>query len=82
LPLLLLGCQATFRDPRVPAGVTHERWQSFYLFGAFGAADVDVRDVCGGRPAREIRTRSSWLALLLSFSVVYTPRIVTVTCAR
>lgn len=79
--LALTACQATFREPRVAAGPVRESWQSYYLFGAFGAAELDVRDLCASGQAHEIRTRANALTLLLSLSMVYTPRIVSVTCA-
>jgi hypothetical protein len=81
ISLVLAGCQATFVEPRMPAATSQERWQSCYLFGAFGSTDLDARDLCPSGRVRQIRTRANALTLLLSLTMIYTPRIVSVTCA-
>ncbi len=82
LALACAGCTATFRDPRVPAGEERSSWQSYFLVGAIGEAEVDVRDYCPTGRASEVVIGEN--ALTLGVSVVtlgiYTPRRVLITC--
>ena len=89
--MLLLGfaisssaCSATFTDPRVPAGETKSTWQSYFVYGAVGSAQVDVRDYCATNRAHEVHLGADFLTVGVSIITlgIYTPRKVTVTCAK
>jgi len=78
------GCAATLVDPRVPAGAEKSEWVDFYLFGLLGHEVVDVRDLCPTARAHEVHVGSNVATLGLSVVTlgIYTPRKVTVTCAK
>jgi hypothetical protein len=78
------GCAATLVDPRVPAGAEKSEWVDFYLFGIVGQEEVDVRDLCPTARAREVHVGSNVATFGLSVVTlgIYTPRKVTVTCAK
>ena len=84
--LALPGCfKATFTDARHPEPAeTSVAYRSYFLAGAVGSGDVDVRDYCRSGVARQVRTESSFGTMLISVLTVgiYTPRVVTITCAR
>lgn len=79
---LAAGCAASFTEPRVPAGEESSEWVPFYLFGAVGHADVDVRDHCPTARAHEVRIGGNLLTVGASIITlgIYTPRKVTITC--
>lgn len=84
--LIMTGCyKATFiRDPMVQRGEQHDEWESFFLWGLAGHADVDVRKVCSGADVAEVQTSETFLNGLVSGVTlgIYAPRTVSVTCAR
>lgn len=53
-----------------------------YLFGAFGGASLDMRDVCPGGDVREVEIRRSASAYVVSVLTlgVYLPHQVRVQC--
>lgn len=80
---LSTGCfKATFIDPNATAGVEHEEWTDFYLFGLVGTEEYDVRQFCQG-PVAMVRTGANFgtgvISVLTLF--IYMPRKVYVTCA-
>jgi hypothetical protein len=82
--LLLCGCSATFREPNAPAGASHERWLHFFVAGAVGHAELDVRDFCKSGRAQRIRSGGDLLTSGVSILTlgIYTPRKVVVTCEK
>jgi hypothetical protein len=78
------GCRATFTDPRVPAGEQKSRWADFFVLGAVGHEEVDIRDYCASARAREVVLGADVFTVLVSVVTlgIYTPRKVTVTCAK
>lgn len=81
----LAGCyKATFfQNPNAVAGVRHERWSAFFIFGLVGSEHFDVRDFCGPDAIAEVRTGGNFATGLVSFVTIgiYTPRKVYITCA-
>jgi hypothetical protein len=84
LAVFASACSATFTDPRVPAGEKKSEWQPFFLLGAVGHAEVDVRDYCAENRAHEVHLGGDILTVIVSVVTIgiYTPRKVTVTCAK
>lgn len=82
--LLLSGCAATFRDPKVPAGEEKTKWAHFYVLGSLGQAEVDVRDHCPSARAHEVWVGEDVFTLAVSVVTlgIYTPRKVAITCAK
>ncbi len=77
------GCfKATFINPTVVPGETHEEWTDFFLGGVVGTEDFDVRDFCPGEAAM-VATGGDFLTGLVSVATlgIYVPRKVYVTCA-
>jgi len=76
------GCyRATFVEPRTAAGVEHDEWTDFFIFGLVGDEERAVSDYCGG-PAARVRTGSNFATGLVSAITlgIYTPHKVYVTC--
>ena len=84
LAIFASACSATFTDPRVPAGEQKSHWQNFFVLGAVGHAEVDVRDFCATRRAHEVHLGADVLTIGVSVITlgIYTPRKVVVTCAK
>ncbi len=82
LCVLLSGCTATFREPRLAGGESHSEWTPSYVFGLFGRAEIDVRDHCPSGRVREIETGANVATIGISLLTIgiYTPRRVVVTC--
>lgn len=85
LALCACGCfRATFVEPRAaPPGRVETTWEHHFLWGLAGSADVDLRDVCGELPVREVQTRGDVLTggvTVISLGL-YAPRRVRVVCA-
>jgi hypothetical protein len=82
----LTGCGSTVRAYDVrSAGDEHSQWNSFFLAGAVGEADVDVDRVCGpGRRAAEMGIGHNFLTVALTIVSlgVYTPNIAYLTCGE
>jgi hypothetical protein len=76
------GCTATFTNPGVKAGEEHTEWSSYFLVGAIGKAEVDVRDYCPTGRAQRVRFGENLATLGVSLITIgiYTPRRVVVTC--
>lgn len=77
------GCyKATFVQPRTAAGVEHDEWTDFFLFGLVGEETKDIDGYCSGEVAR-VRTGGNFGTGLVSVVTIgiYTPRKVYVTCA-
>jgi len=77
------GCfKATFINPAVVPGETHEEWTDFFLGGLVGTEEFDVREFCPGEAAK-VATGGDFLTGLVSVVTVgiYVPRKVYVTCA-
>lgn len=76
------GCyRATFIEPNGRAGVVHEEWTDFFLFGLVGDADFDVRDFCAAEPVK-LRTGGNFGTGVVAIVTlgIYTPRKVYITC--
>lgn len=80
--LWVTGCAATFRDPSVPAGEEKTKWAHFYLIGAVGEAELDVRDHCATARAHEVWIGEDVFTLAVSIVTlgIYTPRKVAIIC--
>lgn len=77
------GCaKATFINPAVAPGESHEEWTDFFLGGLIGNEEFDVREFCPGEAAK-VATGGNFLTGLVSVVTVfiYTPRKVYITCA-
>lgn len=77
------GCfKATFEDPTVARGETHEEWRSRYVLGLIGDGEVDATSVCQHGVA-EVRTGGNLAtsATAIGTLFIYTPRKVYITCA-
>lgn len=82
MSLALGACyKATFVQPRTAAGIEHDEWNDFFLFGLAGEEDRDLSSYCGGAIAR-VRTAGNFATGLVSFVTlgIYTPRKLYVTC--
>jgi hypothetical protein len=83
--LLLAGCyKATFyQNPNAVAGVRHERWSDFFIYGLVGSEHFDVREFCGPDAIAEVRTGANFATGLVSLVTIgiYTPHKVYITCA-
>jgi hypothetical protein len=77
------GCyKATFIQPKTVAGVEHDEWTDFFLFGLVGQEERDISGYCSSDVAR-LRTGGNFATGLVSVVTfgIYTPRKVYVTCA-
>lgn len=84
LLLALPGCAATFVDVRVKPGEEKTQWAHFYVLGALGEAEVDVRDHCPTARAHAVWVGEDVFTLAVSVVTlgIYTPRKVAVTCEK
>jgi hypothetical protein len=76
------GCyKATFIQPKTVAGVEHDEWTDFFVFGIVGEEQRDISGYCSTDVAR-VRTGGNFATGLVSFLTlgIYTPRKVYVTC--
>jgi hypothetical protein len=81
--IALSGCyKATFIQPKTAAGVEHDEWTDFFVFGLVGEERRDIAGYCAGEVAR-VRTGGNFGTGLVSAVTIgiYTPRKVYVTCA-
>ena len=82
----ITGCGSTVHAYDVRAvGEEHTQWNSFFLAGSVGEADVDVERVCGpGGTAAEMGVRHNALTVALTIVTIgiYAPRVSTVTCGE
>jgi len=77
------GCyKATFINPAVVPGETHEEWTDFFIVGLVGKEEFDVREFCPGEAAK-VATGGNFLTDLVTVVTlgIYAPRKVYVTCA-
>ncbi|HEX2677211.1 MAG TPA: hypothetical protein VHM19_11240 [Polyangiales bacterium] len=87
IALALLSCstgcyQATFVAPKTAAGIEHDEWNDFFLFGLIGDPKYDTRQACSGAIAKVRTAGNVGTGLLSLFTIgIYTPRKVYVTCA-
>jgi hypothetical protein len=78
------GCyKATFIQPKTVAGIEHDDWTDFFLFGLVGEEDRDISGYCSAEIAR-VRTGGNFATGLVGVVTlgIYTPRKVYVTCAE
>jgi hypothetical protein len=75
-------CKATFINPAVVPGETHEEWTDFFIVGLVGKEEFDVREFCPGEAAK-VATGGNFLTGLVTVVTlgIYAPRKVYVTCA-
>lgn len=80
--LLSTACVASFQEPKAPRGESRSEMVSYYLLGAVGRPEVDVRDHCPSGRASEVETHADIVTVGLSLLTIgiYTPRRVTVIC--
>lgn len=78
------GCyRASYVDRTVvPSGPAQIRYVQFFLFGAIGRGDVDLRELCGDRKAASVVIGWNGLTSLATGLTVglYTPRRIRVIC--
>jgi hypothetical protein len=83
--LCMSGCyKATFyKNASVVKGEEHEEWTDFFVFGAVGSEQIDVKKFCPTGEAAVIRTGGNVGTQLVGALTIgiYTPRKVYVTCA-
>jgi hypothetical protein len=81
----ITGCHKTtfYQDPRAFAGIHHEEWTDFFIFGLVGTEELDVREFCGNDEVAAVRTGSNFATGLVSVLTIgiYTPHKFYVTCA-
>jgi hypothetical protein len=78
----ITGCyRVTTVDSAVQGGREHSEWESFFVFGLFGDAQIDVRNECDGAAAVVGRKDDVATALVSVVTLgIYTPTRVTVAC--
>ena len=83
--MTMSGCyKATFyKNASVVKGEEHEEWTDFFVFGAVGTEQVDVKKFCGNGEAAVVKTGGNvGTGLVGALTIgIYTPRKVYVTCA-
>lgn len=63
----------------------HSQWNSFFLWGAVGEADVDVPKLCGaGRAAASMAVSPTFFTVVLTVVTlgVYSPQMAYVSCGE
>jgi hypothetical protein len=83
IALVATGCyKATFIAPKTAAGVEHDEWTDFFVFGLVGDEARAVSEYCEG-PVARVRTGSNFGTGLVSVITlgIYTPHKIYVTCA-
>lgn len=83
--MTMSGCyKATFyKNASVLKGQEHEEWTDFFVFGAVGSQQIDVKKFCGNGEAAVVKTGGNVGTSLVGVLTIgiYTPRKVYVTCA-
>lgn len=86
--ILTSGCSTVTISPKgvtkYSTEPTYEDSKKFYLLGLVGENDVDVKDICGNRPVRQIQTQDTFLDSFLTIITltIYSPRTVKVWCGK
>lgn len=81
--VVVSGCyKATFIQPKTAAGVEHDEWTDFFLFGLVGEEQGNISSYCDDQVAR-VRTGGNVGTGVVSVVTlgIYTPRKIYVTCA-
>ena len=83
---LCMSCyKASAVDPKSPAtssSVDHSQWTHFFLYGAIGSYEHDIRELCP-EGTSEVETGGNALTGLVSVVTIglYMPRRINVTCS-
>jgi hypothetical protein len=86
LMVALSACSTiTIRDKGTGKMATEPSWeesQSFFIYGLVGKHHVDVKQICGAKPARQMQAQTTFVDGLLGFITIgiYTPRTAKVWC--
>jgi Bor protein len=83
--LCAAGCyKATFiRDSNAVKGIEHDQWLDYWIIGAVGEQDIDVRRFCPDGRVAQVVTGGNFATGLVQIVTIgiYAPRKVYVTCA-
>lgn len=80
------GCysQTYISKTATPSTAKTERKMNFYFWGLSGTGEINVPEVCGGRPASRINTQHTFVNGLLGVITlgIYVPRTAFITCSQ
>lgn len=88
LALAMAGCSTvTIRDKstnQLAGEPTYESSKAFFLWGLVGEHHIDVKDICGGKGAKQIQAQDTFVDSLLAVITlgIYMPRTAKVWCAK
>ena len=68
---------------KISSSPTYQKRQQFFFWGLAGEHSIDVKEVCGGRDAKQMQTQNTFVDGLLRVITlgIYAPRTAKIWCA-